>query len=73
MTPLLSATRSKSCLFKELTVNQNFVVELIVFVLILLALNFFFHLHISIIGSLVLTILFAFVFRRSRSAANGGS
>lgn len=47
--------------------NNKFIVELIIFVLILVALNFFFKLHISIIGSLVLTLAFAFVFRASRS------
>ena len=37
--------------------------ELAIFVLILIALNFFFHLHISIIGSLLLTIGISFLMR----------
>ena len=36
--------------------DKNVILHLGVFVGILLALNFFFHLHISIIGSLVLTL-----------------
>jgi hypothetical protein len=35
--------------------NKNFVLQLAVFVVLLLALNQFFHLHISMIGSLLLT------------------
>ena len=35
--------------------NKNVLFHLVVFVALLIALNFFFHLHISIIGSLVLT------------------
>ncbi len=41
--------------------NKNIIVQLGVFIAILIALNFFFHLHISIIGSLVLTIGLSFV------------
>lgn len=36
--------------------DKNVVVHLLMFIAVLLALNFFFHLHISIIGSLVLTL-----------------
>lgn len=36
--------------------NKNAIWHLAVFVVALIALNFFFHLHISIIGSLVLTV-----------------
>ena len=36
--------------------DKNVILHLGVFIAILLALNFFFHLHISIIGSLVLTL-----------------
>jgi len=37
--------------------------QLIIFVLVLIGLNFFFHLHISIIGSVVLTLVLSFLFR----------
>ena len=40
--------------------------QLVVFVGILLALNFFLDLHISIIGSLVLSIVISFVMNRIR-------
>ena len=55
--------------------RKYFIVELIIFVLILIALNFFFHLHISIIGSVVLTVIFAIGFRaaRARRDKSGGS
>lgn len=43
--------------------NKTFTVQLGVFIGILIALNFFFHLHISIIGSLVLTIGLSFLMR----------
>ncbi len=43
--------------------DKNVVLNLLVFIAILLALNFFFHLHISIIGSLVLTLALSFVAR----------
>ena len=36
--------------------DKNVLMHLGVFIAILLALNFFFHLHISILGSLVLTL-----------------
>ncbi len=36
--------------------NKNAIRQLVVFVLILVTLNIFFHLHISIIGSLLLTL-----------------
>ncbi len=36
--------------------DKNVILHLAVFIAVLLALNFFFHLHISIIGSLVLTL-----------------
>ena len=38
------------------SMDKNVILHLGVFIAILLALNFFFHLHISIIGSLVLTV-----------------
>ena len=41
--------------------DKNVVIHLAVFVGVLLALNYFFHLHISIIGSLVLTLGLNFV------------
>jgi len=47
--------------------NAKFIKEIIVFVLILLALNYFFHLHISIIGSIVLTLVLSFFFGALRS------
>ncbi|MEJ2583442.1 MAG: hypothetical protein P8127_17730 [Acidobacteriota bacterium] len=42
--------------------NRSFVWKLGVFVLVLVGLNFFFRLHISIIGSLVLTIGLSLLF-----------
>lgn len=47
--------------------NARLIVELIVFVLILLALNYFFNLHIYVLGSVVLTLAFVFFFRFMRS------
>jgi hypothetical protein len=44
-------------------VSKNAIRQLVVFVVVLLALNFFFHLHISIIGSLLLTFGLNFLFR----------
>ena len=41
---------------------MNYLKELIIFVIVLIALNFFFHLHISIIGSLILTVILSFAF-----------
>ena len=43
--------------------NKNVLLHLAVFVVVLIALNFFFHLHISIIGSLVLTVVLNLVMR----------
>lgn len=43
--------------------DKNVILHLGVFITLLLALNFFFHLHISIIGSLVLTVGLSFVSR----------
>lgn len=37
--------------------SRNFIWQIVFFIVILLALNWFFHLHISIIGSLVLTLV----------------
>lgn len=42
--------------------NSNLLQQLAIFVVVLIALNFFFHLHISIIGSLVLTLVLSVVF-----------
>ena len=36
--------------------GKNVIWQLTMFVIVLIALNFFFHLHISIIGSLLLTV-----------------
>ncbi len=47
--------------------NKSVTTQLAVFVLLLLALNFFFHLHISIIGSLLLTFGLSFVMRKIQS------
>ncbi|TWU45881.1 hypothetical protein Q31b_10570 [Novipirellula aureliae] len=41
--------------------DKNVLIHLGGFIVILLALNYFFHLHISIIGSLVLTLGLSFV------------
>ena len=38
--------------------------QLAAFVLILVGLNFFFHLHISIVGSVLLTVFLSLLFRR---------
>ena len=46
--------------------NKSVVWHLVVFVVVLIALNFFFHLHISIIGSVVLTLGFTLVSRLFR-------
>lgn len=43
--------------------DKNVIGHLLVFIAVLLALNFFFHLHISIIGSLVLTVGLNIAFR----------
>jgi uncharacterized membrane protein len=42
--------------------SNNLIWQLGIFVLVLLGLNLFFHLHISIIGSLVLTVVLSLVF-----------
>lgn len=47
--------------------NKSVLTQLIVFVLVLIGLNFFFHLHISIIGSLLLTLGLSFVMRLLQS------
>lgn len=46
--------------------NRSYLWQLAVFVLILIGLNFFFRLHISIIGSLVLTLALSFLFSAFR-------
>ena len=38
--------------------------QLVAFVLILVGLNFFFHLHISIVGSVLITVFLSLLFRR---------
>lgn len=43
--------------------DKSVVGHLLVFIAVLLALNFFLHLHISIIGSLVLTLGLNYAFR----------
>ena len=47
--------------------NKSVLSHLVVFVLVLVALNFFFHLHISVIGSVVLTVAFNLVSRLIQS------
>ncbi|TWU28072.1 hypothetical protein Pla144_13590 [Bythopirellula polymerisocia] len=47
--------------------NKSVLTQLIFFVLVLMGLNFFFHLHISIIGSLLLTLGLSFVMRLLQS------
>ena len=47
--------------------NKNVLLHLAVFVVVLLALNFFFHLHISVIGSLALTVVLNLVMRMFQS------
>lgn len=47
--------------------SNSVFIQLAVFVLLLIALNFFFHLHISIIGSLVLTLGVSLVMRMMQS------
>ena len=42
--------------------SKDLIWQLVIFVLVLLALNAFFQMHISIIGSLVLTIVLSLVF-----------
>ena len=47
--------------------STNYLWQLVAFVVVLGALNFFFHWHISIIGSLVLTLGLNFVMRLMQS------
>jgi hypothetical protein len=47
--------------------NIRLVVELVVFVLILLALNYFFNMHIYVLGSVILTLVIVFFFRFFRT------
>lgn len=47
--------------------SKNVLTQLGVFVLLLIALNFFFHLHISIVGSLLLTLGLSFLMRMIQS------
>ncbi|MCA9233960.1 MAG: hypothetical protein KDA44_00715 [Planctomycetales bacterium] len=47
--------------------NKSVAYQLGVFVVLLIALNFFFHLHISIIGSLLLTLGLSFVMNMIQS------
>ena len=47
--------------------NKDLIWKLGLFVLILLALNFFFHLHIAVISSVVITLIIWFVFRMMSS------
>ena len=42
--------------------------QLAIFIVVLIALNFFFHLHISIIGSVVLTIGLSLLFGMFQSS-----
>lgn len=42
--------------------SKNLLWQLAIFILVLLGLNFFFHLHIAIISSVVLTLVLSFVF-----------
>jgi hypothetical protein len=47
--------------------NKSVLWQLALFVAILLVINFFFHLHISIIGSLLLTVGLSFAIRLFQS------
>ncbi|MEM8678079.1 MAG: hypothetical protein AAGF97_01885 [Planctomycetota bacterium] len=47
--------------------DKNVIFNLAIFIGLLLALNFFFHLHISIVGSLVLTIVLNLAFGAFRA------
>ena len=47
--------------------SKSYLWQLAVFVIVLVALNFFFHWHISIIGSLVLTVVLNLVMRMFQS------
>jgi hypothetical protein len=46
--------------------RRSYLGQLAVFVLVLIGLNFFFRLHISIIGSLILTVVLSLVFSSFR-------
>ena len=46
--------------------NQRYIYHALFFIGALLLLNFFFHLHISIIGSVVLTIVLNLVFNAAQ-------
>ena len=48
-------------------INKNLIWQLAIFILVLVGLNFFFQAHISIIGSLVLTIVLSLVFNAIQS------
>ncbi len=61
MSTAMSSTSSHGKRTREL--NNSIFIQLAVFVLVLVALNFFFHWHISIVGSLVLTIVVSLVMR----------
>jgi hypothetical protein len=50
--------------------NNNVLLNLVIFIAVLLGLNYFFHLHISIIGSLILTLGLNFVFGRLQSRSS---
>lgn len=47
--------------------SKTLIWQLVVFILALVTLNFFFHLHISIIGSLLLTLGLSYVSRLTQS------
>ena len=65
-----SATRDDSgkaqLIGLEPDLDKNTLRNLLIFVVVLMALNFVFGLHISIIGSLVLTIVLSLVLSRFR-------
>jgi len=46
---------------------MNVIWQLVLFVLILLGLNYFLHLHIAVISSVVITLIIWFVFRMMSS------
>ena len=47
--------------------SKTVISQIAVFVVVLIGLNFFFHLHISILGSLLLTLGLSFVTRLIQS------
>ena len=69
MWPFLMATGGIACSrsftrrSESLSMNKSYLIQLAVFVVALVALNYFFQWHISIIGSLVLTLGLNFVLR----------